>query len=61
MCCILCEEPVRSITFGLAALGVVALVNGTRKMIANRSDASASASDAQALSDPVTVTTDSPS
>jgi hypothetical protein len=35
MCCILCEEPVRSITFGLAALGIVAVVNGTRKIIAH--------------------------
>jgi hypothetical protein len=34
MCCILCEEPVRSITFGLAAVGIVAIVNGTRKFLA---------------------------
>jgi hypothetical protein len=34
MCCILCEEPVRSITFGLAAVGIVAIVNGTRKLLA---------------------------
>ena len=34
MCCILCEEPVRSITFGLAAVGVVTIVNGVRKLLA---------------------------
>lgn len=34
MCCTLCEEPVRSITFGLAAVGIVAIVNGTRKLMA---------------------------
>jgi hypothetical protein len=34
MCCILCEEPVRSITFGLAALGIVAIVNRVRRLFA---------------------------
>ena len=36
MCCILCEEPVRSITLGLAAIGIVVVVNGVRKAVANR-------------------------
>jgi hypothetical protein len=58
MCCILCEEPVRSITFGLAALGVVTLVNGARKILANRSETSATVSDANAMSDPASVTAD---
>jgi hypothetical protein len=58
MCCILCEEPVRSITFGLAALGVVTLVNGARKMLANRADASAIAADASVAGEPATVSAD---
>jgi hypothetical protein len=40
MCCILCEEPVRTITFGLAAVGIVAIVNGTRKLLTRESEAS---------------------
>jgi hypothetical protein len=36
MCCIFCEEPVRSITIGLAAIGLVCVINGARKMLASR-------------------------
>jgi hypothetical protein len=39
MCCILCEEPVRSVTFGLAAMGIVAIVNGTRKVLVRGAEA----------------------
>jgi len=61
MCCILCEEPVRSITFGLAALGVVTLVNGARKMLANRAEGSTAASVATGAGGPATVSADTPS
>jgi hypothetical protein len=61
MCCILCEEPVRSITFGLAALGVVTLVNGARKMIAKRAESSAAASEASDTTAPAVISADSPS
>ena len=33
MCCILCEEPVRSITLGLAAAGIVGVIRGVRKLL----------------------------
>jgi hypothetical protein len=33
MCCILCEEPVRSVLFGLAAVGVVAIVRTAQKSL----------------------------
>ena len=33
MCCILCEEPVRSLTIGLAAVGVVAIVRTVQKSL----------------------------
>jgi hypothetical protein len=33
MCCILCEEPVRSVLFGLAAVGVVAIVRTAQKAL----------------------------
>jgi hypothetical protein len=33
MCCILCEEPVRSVLFGLAAVGVVAIVRTVQKTL----------------------------
>jgi hypothetical protein len=50
MCCILCEEPVRSITFGLAAVGVVAIVNGTRMLLARAVEPqSATAADERAV------------
>jgi hypothetical protein len=42
MCCIFCEEPVRSITVGLAAVGVVCLINGARKLLKSRSPGEAS-------------------
>lgn len=31
MCCPLCEEPVRSVLFGLSAIGVVAIVRTVQK------------------------------
>jgi hypothetical protein len=33
MCCSLCEEPVRSALFGLAAVGVVAIVRTAQKAL----------------------------
>jgi len=33
MCCVFCEEPVRSITVGLAAVGVVYLINSARTLL----------------------------
>ena len=43
MCCSLCEEPVRSLTLGLAAVGVVAVVRTVQKGLkaALRDDAQA--------------------
>ena len=43
MCCVFCEEPVRSITVGLAAVGVVCLINGARKFLKSHSSDQASA------------------
>jgi len=50
MCCPLCEEPVRSVLFGLSAIGVVAIVRAVQKSVkrfASRGTA-AEASNAQA-------------
>ena len=33
MCCILCEEPIRSLTFGLAAVGVVTIIRTVQKSL----------------------------
>ena len=33
MCCILCEEPVRSLTIGLAAVGLVTIVRTVQKSL----------------------------
>jgi len=33
MCCPLCEEPVRSVLFGLSAIGVVAIVRAVQKSV----------------------------
>jgi hypothetical protein len=33
MCCPLCEEPVRSVLFGLSAIGVVAIVRTVQKSV----------------------------
>ena len=33
MCCILCEEPVRSVLVGLAAVGVVSIVRTVQKSV----------------------------
>ena len=49
MCCILCEEPVRSVLVGLAAVGVVSIVRTVQKSVKRlvSKDASANARNAQ--------------
>jgi len=37
MCCILCDEPIRSISVGLAAFAIVAMVNTVRRKSATDS------------------------
>ncbi len=50
MCCPLCEEPVRSVLVGLAAIGVVAIVRTAQKSVKRfaSKDASVDAPDARA-------------
>jgi len=38
MCCPLCEEPVRSVVAGLAAVGVIAIVRTVQKTLAGARD-----------------------
>lgn len=38
MCCILCEEPVRSLTIGLAAVGLVTIVRTVQKSLKSSQD-----------------------
>ena len=33
MCCPLCEEPVRSVLFGLSAVGVIAIFRAVQKFV----------------------------
>jgi hypothetical protein len=47
MCCILCEEPVRSITLGLAAAGIVTVVRGARRLLSNGQQSEGSAANEQ--------------
>jgi hypothetical protein len=42
MCCIFCEEPVRSITLGLAAVGLVCVINAARKLVKPQPSAASS-------------------
>ena len=61
MCCILCEEPVRSLTIGLAAIGVVTVVRTVQKALtgANRA-AGAEAQPAQHEATAPTLTDSAP-
>jgi hypothetical protein len=54
MCCIFCEEPVRSVILSLAAVGVVAVIRLVRTRMASHAsgDAAQSSQDSEALAVP---------
>jgi hypothetical protein len=54
MCCIFCEEPVRSVTLSIAAVGVVAVIKMVRAGLTSRDtgDAVQSSADGAVLAIP---------
>ena len=56
MCCILCEEPVRSLTIGLAAVGLVTIVRTVQKSLkSSQNQASADAANAATAPTPAAI------